>query len=103
MKVLYHLISVVSHGESWYNFRSKVQQVMLQPRTAKMYVGSIEEASRSFQLRFKYHSERKEPFPFLLSIFSHFILSLFILTFVNFSKLNIILFNIIFSDIIFLG
>lgn len=34
-----------SHGESWYNFRSKVQQVMLQPRIARMYVGAIEEAS----------------------------------------------------------
>ncbi|XP_046834494.1 probable cytochrome P450 301a1, mitochondrial [Vespa crabro] len=42
---------IAVHGESWYNFRSKVQQVMLQPRTAKMYVGSIEEASRSFLLR----------------------------------------------------
>ncbi|KAI4495621.1 hypothetical protein M0802_008456 [Mischocyttarus mexicanus] len=42
---------IAVHGESWYHFRSKVQQVMLQPRTAKMYVGAIEEASRSFLLR----------------------------------------------------
>ncbi|XP_043485686.1 probable cytochrome P450 49a1 [Polistes fuscatus] len=42
---------IAVHGESWYHFRSKVQQVMLQPRTAKMYVGAIEEASRSFLTR----------------------------------------------------
>ncbi|KAF3430356.1 LOW QUALITY PROTEIN: hypothetical protein E2986_11633 [Frieseomelitta varia] len=40
------------HGESWYNFRSKVQQVMLQPRTAKMYISAIEEASLAFLQRF---------------------------------------------------
>ncbi|XP_015596996.1 probable cytochrome P450 49a1 isoform X2 [Cephus cinctus] len=39
------------HGESWYNFRSKVQQVMLQPRSARMYIGAIEEASQSFLRR----------------------------------------------------
>lgn len=40
------------HGESWYNFRSKVQQVMLQPRTARMYISAIEEASLAFLRRF---------------------------------------------------
>ncbi|XP_048511072.1 probable cytochrome P450 49a1 isoform X2 [Athalia rosae] len=41
------------HGESWYNFRSKVQQVMLQPRTAKLYVGAVQEASEAFVQRIK--------------------------------------------------
>lgn len=40
------------HGESWYNFRSKVQKVMLQPQTARMYVNSIEEASTAFLKRY---------------------------------------------------
>ncbi|XP_058806914.1 probable cytochrome P450 49a1 isoform X2 [Phymastichus coffea] len=39
---------IAVHGEGWYNFRSKVQQVMLQPRTARMYIGSIEQASQAF-------------------------------------------------------
>ncbi|KOX77763.1 putative cytochrome P450 49a1 [Melipona quadrifasciata] len=44
---------IAVHGESWYNFRSKVQQVMLQPRTAKMYISAIEEASLAFLQRIK--------------------------------------------------
>nr|UEN71159.1 cytochrome P450 4AV17 [Meteorus pulchricornis] len=39
---------IAVHGESWSEFRSKVQQVMLQPRIASMYVGAIEESSLSF-------------------------------------------------------
>ncbi|XP_029174794.1 probable cytochrome P450 49a1 isoform X1 [Nylanderia fulva] len=42
---------IAVHGESWYNFRSKVQQVMLQPRTARMYIGAIEEASEALLRR----------------------------------------------------
>ncbi|OAD61457.1 putative cytochrome P450 49a1 [Eufriesea mexicana] len=42
---------IAVHGESWYNFRSKVQQVMLQPRTARMYINAIEEASLAFLKR----------------------------------------------------
>ncbi|XP_012279583.1 probable cytochrome P450 301a1, mitochondrial [Orussus abietinus] len=42
---------IAVHGESWYDFRSKVQQVMLQPRTARMYLGAIEEASLAFVRR----------------------------------------------------
>jgi cytochrome P450 family 49 subfamily A len=36
------------HGEGWYSFRSKVQQVMLQPRTARMYTKTIDDASQAF-------------------------------------------------------
>ncbi|XP_076665096.1 putative cytochrome P450 301a1, mitochondrial isoform X2 [Andrena cerasifolii] len=42
---------IAVHGENWYNFRAKVQQVMLQPRTARMYIGAIEEASLAFRQR----------------------------------------------------
>ncbi|KAL6258761.1 hypothetical protein P5V15_010709 [Pogonomyrmex californicus] len=42
---------IAVHGESWYNFRSKVQQVMLQPRIARMYISAIEEASMAFLRR----------------------------------------------------
>ncbi|XP_076619364.1 putative cytochrome P450 301a1, mitochondrial [Colletes latitarsis] len=42
---------IAVHGEDWYNFRSKVQQVMLQPRTARMYISAMEEASLAFLQR----------------------------------------------------
>lgn len=42
------IIYFCRHGESWSEFRSKVQQVMLQPRIASMYVSAIEESSLSF-------------------------------------------------------
>jgi len=40
--------SYFRHGEKWYEFRSKVQQPMLQPRTAKFYIGTIEDTATSF-------------------------------------------------------
>ncbi|XP_066591364.1 probable cytochrome P450 49a1 [Prorops nasuta] len=52
---------IAVHGESWYTFRSKVQQVMLQPRTARMYTGAIDEASSAFLKRVsKIRDENKE-------------------------------------------
>ncbi|XP_015437179.1 PREDICTED: probable cytochrome P450 301a1, mitochondrial [Dufourea novaeangliae] len=42
---------IAVHGEDWYNFRSKVQQVLLQPRIARMYISSMEEASLAFLRR----------------------------------------------------
>uniref|UniRef100_A0A1B6CMB7 Cytochrome P450 n=1 Tax=Clastoptera arizonana TaxID=38151 RepID=A0A1B6CMB7_9HEMI len=39
---------IAVHGEKWYNFRSKVQQPMLQPRTAKLYTQPIEETACAF-------------------------------------------------------
>jgi cytochrome P450 family 49 subfamily A len=39
------------HGEKWYNFRTRVQQIMLQPRTAKLYVRPIEETAVAFVKR----------------------------------------------------
>ncbi|KAF6217028.1 hypothetical protein GE061_001381 [Apolygus lucorum] len=39
---------IATHGEKWHCFRSRVQQPMLQPRTAKLYVGPIEETADEF-------------------------------------------------------
>ncbi|XP_034937560.1 probable cytochrome P450 49a1 [Chelonus insularis] len=39
---------IAVHGESWYQFRSKVQQVMLQPRIVSLYTSAIEESSLAF-------------------------------------------------------
>lgn len=54
---------IAVHGESWYNFRSKVQQVMLQPRTAKLYVGAVQEASEAFLKRIKKIRNEKDETP----------------------------------------
>ncbi|KAK3923649.1 putative cytochrome P450 [Frankliniella fusca] len=39
------------HGPRWLEFRTRVQQVMLQPRTAKLYVGAIQDTADSFVRR----------------------------------------------------
>jgi len=39
---------VGSHGEDWYNVRSKVQQDMLRPKSAMFYIDSIEDISQDF-------------------------------------------------------
>ncbi|KAK6626345.1 hypothetical protein RUM43_006656 [Polyplax serrata] len=44
---------IAVHGQNWYNFRTKVQQPMLQPRTAKLYVNTIEETAEAFIQRTK--------------------------------------------------
>ncbi|KAL0111389.1 hypothetical protein PUN28_012939 [Cardiocondyla obscurior] len=54
---------IAVHGESWYNFRSKVQQVMLQPRVARMYISAIEEASMAFLHRIAKILDRKQEVP----------------------------------------
>ncbi|PNF21414.1 hypothetical protein B7P43_G15326 [Cryptotermes secundus] len=42
---------IAVHGEKWYKFRTRVQQIMLQPRTAKLYVRPIEETAVAFVKR----------------------------------------------------
>ncbi|XP_014260193.1 probable cytochrome P450 49a1 [Cimex lectularius] len=42
---------IATHGEKWNIFRSKVQQQMLQPRIAKLYIGQIEETADEFVQR----------------------------------------------------
>ncbi|XP_028047301.1 probable cytochrome P450 49a1 [Monomorium pharaonis] len=54
---------IAVHGENWYNFRSKVQQVMLQPRIARMYIGAIEEASTALIRRIAKIRDRKHEVP----------------------------------------
>ena len=39
---------VGSHGEPWYQFRSKVQQDMMRPKSAMFYINDIEEISQQF-------------------------------------------------------
>ncbi|BES90256.1 cytochrome P450 [Nesidiocoris tenuis] len=39
---------IATHGEKWHKFRSKVQQSMLQPKTAKMYISPISETADEF-------------------------------------------------------
>nr|XP_003703365.1 PREDICTED: probable cytochrome P450 49a1 [Megachile rotundata] len=54
---------IAVHGESWYNFRSKVQKVMLQPQTARMYINSIEEASTAFLRRIRKIRDENDEVP----------------------------------------
>jgi hypothetical protein len=37
-----------SQGEEWQNFRSKVNQTMMQPRSTKLYVGPIDTVASDF-------------------------------------------------------
>lgn len=57
------LFLFLRHGESWYNFRTKVQQPMLQPRTAKLYVKSIEETAETFVTRSRFIRDKKLEMP----------------------------------------
>ncbi|XP_049811773.1 probable cytochrome P450 301a1, mitochondrial isoform X2 [Schistocerca nitens] len=38
----------VTQGEEWYNFRRKVNQPLMQPRSAKLYVGPIDQVAEDF-------------------------------------------------------
>jgi hypothetical protein len=48
--ICYHLVYRLNYrqGQEWYDFRSKVQQVMMQPRATKIYVPGIDEVARDF-------------------------------------------------------
>lgn len=39
------------HGENWLKFRTKVQQPILQPQIAKLYINVIEETAELFVSR----------------------------------------------------
>lgn len=39
------------HGEKWDAFRAQVQQLMLQPATAKRFVGPLDEIAGDFMQR----------------------------------------------------
>lgn len=38
-------------GQEWGDFRSKVNQIMMQPRNAKLYIPGIDEVSRDFMTK----------------------------------------------------
>ncbi|XP_046666276.1 probable cytochrome P450 301a1, mitochondrial isoform X1 [Homalodisca vitripennis] len=61
---------IAVHGEQWYRFRSKVQQPMLQPRTAKLYIQPIEETAEAFieRVRLIRNSDQEVPNDFLNEI-----------------------------------
>ncbi|KAG8035300.1 hypothetical protein G9C98_006746 [Cotesia typhae] len=54
---------IASHGESWYQFRSKVQQIMLQPRIVSLYVNAIEESSLDFIKRIERIKNKENQVP----------------------------------------
>ncbi|CAB3359763.1 Hypothetical predicted protein [Cloeon dipterum] len=54
---------IAVHGENWYNFRTKVQQPMLQPRTAKLYVRPIEETADAFVNRIQAIRDENDDVP----------------------------------------
>lgn len=40
------------HGERWDKFRAQVQQVMLQPSTARKYIAPLDEIATDFMKRY---------------------------------------------------
>jgi hypothetical protein len=40
-----------SQGETWQKFRSKVNQIMMQPRSTKLYVGPIDSVANDLVKR----------------------------------------------------
>nr|AIW79956.1 cytochrome P450 CYP301B1 [Nilaparvata lugens] len=44
---------IAVHGENWYKFRRKVQQPLMQPKTAQLYIPSIEESADTFVERIR--------------------------------------------------
>nr|CAD7455929.1 unnamed protein product [Timema tahoe] len=51
------------HGESWCKFRTKVQQPMLQPRTAKLYVRQVEQTAKDFVQRARSLKDENQEMP----------------------------------------
>ncbi|CAH0560855.1 unnamed protein product [Brassicogethes aeneus] len=54
---------IAVHGENWQKFRSKVNQIMMQPRAAKMYVKAIESTSQEFINRIKQLKDDQDEVP----------------------------------------
>ncbi|XP_034243993.1 uncharacterized protein LOC117646843 isoform X4 [Thrips palmi] len=54
---------IAVHGPRWLEFRTRVQQVMLQPRTAKRYVGAIQDTAESFVTRIRKLRDSKGEVP----------------------------------------
>nr|CAD7606413.1 unnamed protein product [Timema genevievae] len=54
---------IAVHGESWCKFRTKVQQPMLQPRTAKLYVRQVEQTAKDFVQRARALKDENQEMP----------------------------------------
>ncbi|XP_044748575.1 probable cytochrome P450 49a1 [Coccinella septempunctata] len=54
---------IAVHGEEWQKFRSKVNQIMLQPSVANQYIDTINEASDQFVERIEYLKDTREEVP----------------------------------------
>ncbi|XP_044254764.1 probable cytochrome P450 49a1 isoform X3 [Tribolium madens] len=54
---------IAVHGDKWQNFRSKVNQIMLQPRVTRMYVKSIETTSQELVDRIEVIKNEKNQVP----------------------------------------
>lgn len=46
-----NLISLIRHGESWKEFRKRVQKPVLQPKTVRKYITPIEVVTEDFITR----------------------------------------------------
>ncbi|XP_068083426.1 probable cytochrome P450 301a1, mitochondrial isoform X2 [Anabrus simplex] len=64
-KDVYHGIAgiITSQGETWQEFRSKVNQPMMQPRSAKMYVTPINDVAEDFINRIRDFRDNKNEVP----------------------------------------
>ncbi|EFA02807.1 cytochrome P450 301B1 [Tribolium castaneum] len=54
---------IAVHGDRWQNFRTKVNQIMLQPRVTRMYVKSIETTSQELVDRIEVIKNKKSEVP----------------------------------------
>ncbi|XP_046996455.1 probable cytochrome P450 301a1, mitochondrial [Schistocerca americana] len=54
---------VATQEEEWYDFRRKVNQAMLQPRSAKLYVGPIDQVAEDFVNRMVQLRDEKQQMP----------------------------------------
>ncbi|KAJ9595930.1 hypothetical protein L9F63_012877, partial [Diploptera punctata] len=54
---------VVTHGETWQKFRTKVNQTMMQPRSTKLYVAPIDAVADDFVERIKILRDDKQEMP----------------------------------------
>jgi hypothetical protein len=53
-QILHYLLKLrisFSQGENWQNFRSKVNQTMMQPKSTKLYVGPVDSVANDFLKR----------------------------------------------------
>ncbi|CAH1160274.1 unnamed protein product [Phaedon cochleariae] len=54
---------IAVHGEQWQSFRSKVNQIMMQPRVAKMYTSAIAATAQEFIDRIEKLKDENEEMP----------------------------------------